>query len=179
MRRTPSTSPTPPWRRPCARTDALAPHALAANGAAQRALQLSEAWQTFGPWVEAETPRFSYLVARTLLVASGVTAAERAAAALVRDQVRGRLARLTAGGAVLCLPTTPDPAPKRGLPLSGQDRARDRINTLCAHGGLAGHPQVNLPLGEVGGAPVGLSIIGARGEDMKLAAIARALEETA
>ncbi|MAS42705.1 MAG: glutamyl-tRNA amidotransferase [Rhodobacteraceae bacterium] len=162
-----------------ARADRLAPHALASNGRAQRALQLAEAWETFGPWVTAETPRFSYLVARTLMFASSVPAADIAAAALVRDEVRGRLARLTADGAVICLPTTPDPAPRRGLPLPDQDRARDRINALCAHGGLAGHPQISLPLGKVDGAPVGLSLIAARGEDMKLAAIARALEETA
>ena len=58
------------------------------------------------------------------------------------------------------------------------DRARDRINCLCAHGGLAGHPQVNLPLGEVDGAPVGLSILAARGDDMTLVKVTQALEET-
>ena len=52
---------------------------------------------------------------------------------------------------------------------------RDRITCLCAQGGLAGHPQVSIPGAEVNGLPVGLSIIGARGSDTALVAVARAL----
>jgi amidase len=53
---------------------------------------------------------------------------------------------------------------------------RDRITCLCAQGGLAGHPQVNLPGARVDGAPVGLSIIGGRGTDASLIAVAQAME---
>lgn len=161
------------------REDLLAPPGLSVWGRAQRTLQMAEAWATFRPWVEAKVPRVSYLVARSLMAGATMPAAELPWAALMRDEARGRLAHLTAGGAILCLPTTPDPAPLKGLPLPEMDRARDRINALCAHGGLAGHPQVSLPVAEVGGAPVGLSILGARGADMTLIAVARALEETA
>jgi amidase len=59
------------------------------------------------------------------------------------------------------------------------DPLRDRITCLCAQGGLAGHPQVNLPGATVDGLPVGLSIIGPRGSDATLIAVARALEEQA
>ncbi len=52
---------------------------------------------------------------------------------------------------------------------------RSRITALCAHGGLTGVPQVSIPSAEVGGLPVGLSIIGARGSDAMLVAVARAL----
>src|SRR3712207_7460091 len=44
---------------------------------------------------------------------------------------------------VLCMPTTPFPAPRRDLPLSTLDPLRDRITALCAHGGLTGLPQVS------------------------------------
>jgi len=50
---------------------------------------------------------------------------------------------------------------------------------LLAQGGLAGHPQVSLPGATVDGLPVGLSIIGARGSDASLVAVARALEGSA
>lgn len=157
--------------------DLLAPPGLSVWGRAQRTLQLAEAWETFRPWVEAENPRFAFLVARTLLAGAATPKADQTWAALMRDEARGRLAYLTGGGAIVCLPTTPCVAPLRDQPIPVLDRARDRINCLAAHGGLAGHPQLNLPLGEVGGAPVGLSIIGARGADMTLVAVAKALEE--
>ena len=66
-------------------------------------------------------------------------------------------------------------APRHGLPISGLDLMRDCILCLCIHGGLTGMPQVSMPSAAVGGAPVGLSILGARGSDATLVAVARAL----
>ncbi len=81
----------------------------------------------------------------------------------MRQEARGRMAHLLPAGTILCLPTTPFPAPLRGQQLSVLDPLRDRITCLCAQGGLAGHPQVSLPGATVDGLPVGLSII-ARGQ---------------
>ena len=50
------------------------------------------------------------------------------------------------------------------------------VNACAAHGGLAGFPQVSVPGAHVDGLPVGLSILGARGSDAMLVAVARALE---
>jgi amidase len=86
------------------------------------------------------------------------------------------MAHLLPEGTILCLPTTPFSAPLRGQPLSVLDPLRDRITCLCAQGGLAGHPQVSLPGAAVDGLPVGLSIIGPRGSDASLAAVALALD---
>ncbi len=158
-----------------AHDDCMAPQGLSAWSRAQRTLQMAESWATFGGWVQRDVPRFSFLVARSLMAGSAVSAADVAAAALVRDEVRGRLAHLVPPGTILCLPTTPGPAPRKGLPLHDMDRVRDRISCLCAHGGLAGHPQLSLPVGEVDGAPVGLSILGARGADLTLIAVAQAM----
>lgn len=157
----------------------LAPPGLAAWARAQRLLQMAEAWATFGPWVEAHVPRFSYLVARTLVAAAATPAAELPGAQLVRDEARGRVAALTAGGAVVAIPATPDPAPPRDLPLPAMDRARDRINAICAVGGLSGHPVLVLPAGEVAGAPVGLALIAARGAEASLLALAETWDDDA
>ena len=160
-----------------ARDDVMAPQGLSVWGRAQRTLQMAEAWATFGDWVQRGVPRFSFLVARSLMAGSAVSAADLAAAALMRDEVRGRLAQLVPPGTILCLPTTPGPAPRKGLPLSDMDRVRDRINCLCAQGGLAGHPQLSLPMGELDGAPIGLSILGARGTDLQVIAVAQAMAQ--
>ena len=132
---------------------------------------------TVRDWLDKVNPRFAFSVAKALVMGSMIPEAERAWANLMRQEARGRLAYLLKAGTILCLPTTPFPAPLRGQPLSVLDPLRDRITCLCAHGGLAGFPQVNLPGAvTVDGLPVGLSIIGARGSDASLVAVARALE---
>ena len=112
---------------------------------------------------------------RKLVLGSMIPESERSWAALMRQEARGRMAHLLPAGTILCLPTTPFPAPLRGQTLSALDPLRDRITCLCAQGGLAGHPQVSLPGATVDGLPVGLSIIGPRGSDASLVAVAQAL----
>jgi amidase len=53
---------------------------------------------------------------------------------------------------------------------------RARITCLTAHGGLTGVPQVSVPGAMVDGRPVGLSILGGRGSDAMLVAVAKAME---
>lgn len=164
----------PDWRE-----EVMAPPGLAAWSRAQRTLQPVEAWETFRPWVERDNPRFAFNVARGLVLGAMVPEAERGWAALTRREARGRLRGLLPPGTVLALPTTPFPAPKAGLPLTELEPIRATINLLCAQGGLAGHPQVSIPGATVGGLPVGLSLIAARGADALLVGSCLALEETA
>jgi amidase len=161
------------------REDIMAPQGLSIWARAQRSLQPVEAWNTFRNWVDDRNPRFAFSVARNLVMGSMVSPADQSWAALMRQEVRARMAHLLPEGTILCLPTTPFPAPPVGQSLSVLDPLRDRITCLCAQGGLAGHPQVSLPGATVDGLPVGLSIIGARGSDASLVAVARALEGSA
>lgn len=152
----------------------LAPQGLSVWQQAQRTLQSSEAWQTFRPWIDAHNPRFAFAVARNLTMGSMITDHERMRAALMREEARGRMRILLPPGTILCLPTTPFPAPKLGMSVFDLLFPRERISALTSHGGLTGCPQVNLPGAMVDGAPVGLSIVGPRGSDLDLAAVARA-----
>ncbi len=154
----------------------MAPPGLSVWQRAQRVLQGSEAWRTFEPWLDACNPRLAFGVARALVQGSMMTEAERNAATLMRLEARARLASLLRPGTILCLPTTPFPAPPKGLPLHELHLLRERIACLTSHGGLTGVPQLNIPGASVDGAPVGLSIIGARGTDGDLIAVAQALE---
>jgi len=161
------------------REDLMAPQGLSVWSRAQRTLQPVEAWQTFQPWVEKTNPRMAFGVVAGLLNGAQMPVAERNWAALMRQEARARLRHLLPPGTILCLPTTPFPAPLRGLPMPQLQPLRDRINCLCAQGGLTGSPQVSLPGATVDGAPVGLSIIGGRGTDAALIAVALAMEEAA
>lgn len=162
------------------REDLMAPQGLSVWARAQRTLQPVEAYNTFRDWLDKGNPRFAFSVAKALVMGSMTPAVDQTWAALMRQEVRGRMKYLLPPGTVLCLPTTPFPAPLAGQPLSVLDPLRDRITCLCAQGGLAGFPQVNLPGSTtVDGLPIGLSIIGPRGSDASLVAVARALERTA
>ena len=161
------------------REEIMAPQGLSVWARAQRSLQPVEAYATFRDWLDKGNPRFAFSVARALVMGSLTPQADQTWAALMRQEVRARLRYLLPAGTILCLPTTPFPAPLTGQPLSVLDPLRDRITCLCAHGGLAGHPQVNIPGATVDGLPVGLSIIGPRGSDATLVAVAQALEKTA
>ena len=157
------------------REDLLAPPGLSVWARAQRTLQPWEGWLTFKAWIERDNPRLQFTVARGLAAAAAIPESERQWAALMRAEARARLAWLLPPGTILCLPTTPFPAPRRGLPLATLDPLRARIGCLTSHGGLTGVPQVSVPGATVDGLPVGLSIVGARGSDAALVALARAM----
>lgn len=154
----------------------MAPQGLSVWQRAQRVLQGSESWKTFQPWLDMCNPRLAWSVARGLVQGSMLTDAERSAATLMRIEARARMRMLLPPGTILCLPTTPFPAPMRGLPMSELNPLRERISCLTSHGGLTGVPQLNIPGATVDGAPVGLSIVGGRGTDLDLAAVAVALQ---
>jgi amidase len=158
------------------REEMMAPQGLSVWSRAQRTLQPHEAWQTFRPWVERDNPRMAFGVARGLLAGSMIPEVERGWAELMRQEARARMAYLLPRGTILCLPTTPFPAPKKGLSLPVLGPMRDRIGCLCAQGGLTGVPQVSLPGATVDGLPIGLSIIGGRGTDATLVAVALAMQ---
>jgi len=158
-----------------AREEVMAPAGITQWARAQRTLQPSEAWLTFKDWIDHDNPRFAFSVARNLILGSMIPESESGWAQLVRQEARGRMRYLLPEGTILCLPTTPFPAPKRGEPLSVASMQRDRLLCLCCHGGLTGVPQVSIPGTTVDGLPVGLSIVGGPGTDATLIAMASSL----
>ena len=154
----------------------MAPPGLSAWARAQRVLQPWEAWLTFRDWLDRRNPRMAWSVARNLVRGADIAEADRLWASMVRAEARARLVRLLPPGTALCLPTTPFPAPPKGLSISEQEVLRTRISVLASHGGLTGVPQVNLPGAAADGLPVGLSILGGHGTDAGLVALALAME---
>lgn len=157
------------------REEVMAPAGITQWARAQRTLQPSEAWLTFKDWIDRDNPRFAFTVARNIILGSMIPDSERDWARLVRQEARGRMRHLLPEGTILCLPTTPFPAPKCGEPLSIAGPQRDRLLCLCCHGGLTGVPQVSIPGALVEGLPVGLSIVGGWGTDTSLVAVTAAL----
>jgi amidase len=156
--------------------EVMAPQGISVWGRSQRTLQMAEAWATFADWIDRTNPRFAFNVARGLVMGSMVPEVDRQRAGLMKREARARLEYLLPPGSVLALPTTPFPAPLKNLPLGEQNRLREMILGLCAHGGLAGLPQVSIPGATVAGAPVGLSLLAGANEDAFLVGLASSLE---
>jgi amidase len=159
-------------------TARLAPTRLSDWSSQQQILQGREAWETARDWIDRVNPRFSFEVADRYRFASTISDAEVEAARVSRQAIIDRMTAVLADGVVVCLPTTPTPAPLRGERLSARDALRPRISTLTCVAGTTGTPQINLPLAEVDGLPVGLSLLGARGSDEVLIAFAREVADT-
>ncbi len=157
--------------------ETMSPPGLSVWAKAQRTLQPWEGWLTFKDWLDKHNPRMAYSVARNLALASMIPESERQWAEMIRLDARARMHYLLDAQTVLCMPTTPFPAPPKGLPVDTQTPLRNRIACLCSHGGLTGVCQVSVPVTLAEGRPVGLSLVGAPGADATLVALAGALAE--
>ena len=156
----------------------LAPDGVDGWAWQQNALQSVEAWKSVADWIDAVNPRFSYMVADRYALGTSFTQAQLEAARATRDRVRRRLDEVAPEGTFLCFPTSPVVAPLRDQPLSGKRASQVRIVRLTCMGGTTGRPQLSMPLGEVDGLPVGLSIMGSRGDDEALIGFALEIERS-
>jgi amidase len=106
-----------------------------------------------------------------------VTDAQVAAARAFRERFRSHLAGLLGDDGVLLLPTMPDIAPLAQASQEGLEDYRNRAIRLLCSAGLAGFPQLSLPLGRRAGAPLGLSLLGPAGSDRSLVRLAERITQ--
>ncbi len=138
-----------------------------------RVLQGAEIHAQLGDWVARTQPKLGPGVRERMAWVATISAEDIARAQLLRAAVRRRMDELLAGNAVLVLPTVSDIAPLLNTPAAEMDDFRARAMSLLCIAGLAGLPQVSLPLATVRGCPLGVSLIAARGNDALLLALAR------
>ncbi len=154
----------------------LSPNGLAEWASQQNVLQSEEAWDSVKDWIDQVNPRFSFWVSQRYQLAISLTDAQLSEAAVLRDQVRARMDEVFAGGGFICLPTAVVAAPLRGLPTSAKVEVQGRLSRLTCIAGTTGRPQLSLPLAEVNGLPVGISLMGDHGSDEELIGFARIVE---
>jgi amidase len=102
----------------------------------------------------------------------GVTPEQRGRAEENRASARARLEDLVGSDGVLMLPTVPGIAPRSDLSGDALQSYRERALSLLCISGLSGLPQVTMPLAELDGSPIGLSLLGPRGSDRALVELA-------
>jgi amidase len=137
-----------------------------------RTTQAEEAWASLGGWVTAAKPRFGPGIGERFAAARATEPAVAAPGRAFRQILQARIRPLLAGGAVLVFPTSPCVAPLLTATTAEQDAVRQATIGVTAIAGFCGLPEVTLPVGSVGGLPVGLSLVAARGNDRGLLALA-------
>jgi amidase len=100
-----------------------------------------------------------------------ITGEEADAASEVRLEIRTLLEEALGLDSVLLLPTVPSIAPMRDLPAHDLQLHRERSLSILCLAGLAGLPQVTVPIASLDGAPLGFSILGPRHSDLALIAL--------
>ncbi|UOM33891.1 amidase [Acuticoccus sp. I52.16.1] len=154
----------------------VAADGLAAWSATFRVLQGAEIWASVGAWVEATGPIFGPGVRERFETARTIDADAVATAAKQREAIVAEIDRVVPPGTVMVLPTVPRTAPPRGGDVDEVEIVyrHAAMNLLCI-AGLAGLPQISLPIATVDGRPLGLSLIAPRGADIDLLMLAELL----
>jgi amidase len=144
-----------------------------------RHLQAREIWAEHGAWIERERPRFGPEIQERFDWARSLPPSAAEEAAPQREALTERMAALLRGGRLLCLPTAPGIAPFLSADAENLRLHRSRVLSLTAIAALARLPQVTLPLAQVEGCPLGLSLIAEHGADALLLAFAERFAEVA
>ncbi len=148
---------------------------LAAWAQVFRTIQAREIQRVHGAWLAATDPRFGPEVAERFAWAKTVTQAAAAQAECARADFTARLDALMTPETLLLLPSAPGIAPLTSAGGAALREHRDRVLSLTCIAGLAGLPQISLPLLRVQGCPLGLSLIAPRGRDRALLTFAAEL----
>jgi amidase len=138
-----------------------------------RHIQGREAWSTDGGFIRRYAPPLGPGVAERFAWSSQVSDEQASQATAFRARLRAHLDALLGTDGVFVMPTMPDIAPLRSAPESTLEDYRNRAIRMLCIAGLAGLPQLSLPLAGRDGAPLGLSLMGPAGSDASLVRLAQ------
>lgn len=143
-----------------------------------RTLQGRDIWRTHGEWISSQKPSFAPDIQARFEWASQLTAKQQSAAEAERLELEHEINNWFEGVDLLLLPTTPGPAPLLGASAEWMDTYRSQLMGLTAPAGLAGLPQVHLPVLMSDDAPMGISLLAPKGLDLDLLKLAARLDYT-
>ncbi len=140
-----------------------------------RKCQAYDSWQSLGGWITSRKPDLGPGIKDRFEFGSQVTKEEFEKETGVRLDIRQKLEDWLGNDGLLVLPTVPSCAPLKSEPDEALQAFREQALMLLCLSGLSGLPQITLPLAEVYGAPLGVSLIGPRNSDKRLIEIARSM----
>jgi len=130
-----------------------------------RIVQAKEVWETFGAFITQAKPRLGPGIRERMDFAATVTSDQAERSREILAGARAQILATLVPGTIMALPTAPSIAPL--LAATGETLELFRVRTmrLTCIAGLAGLPQVNIPIGIVSACPAGLSFVGWSGAD--------------
>lgn len=146
----------------------IAPEDLSTWMTAFRTIQALEIWQEHQEWVETTQPSFGKDIAERFTWASTLSLEENLFSFALKQQVSERLHQLLGTHGLLVLPTATGAAPYLNIQGEENERRRSQTMQLSCIAGLSGLPQISIPVTTVQGAPIGLSVIAGKGQDIRL-----------
>jgi amidase len=141
-------------------------------------LQWAEIKSCLGAWVHDANPTFGPSIAASFELTNQLDRRRIVQAVERRERYCRCLHSLLGSHNLLCIPTAPSLAPRKGDVLTRASSGSGyypRALALTSIAGIGRLPQVSLPLGESAGVPVGLSLLAAHGQDMFLLESAQAM----
>lgn len=138
-----------------------------------RKIQAYEAWQQHGAWISSGDRGLTQGVRDRFEFGAAIEATAYQAEIAKRDAVRDELGTLLGDHGFLVMPTVPGAAPLANGSHEELLAYRERALMLLCLSGLSGFPQISLPIGNVDGAPFGLSLLGPAGSDLALIRLGR------
>jgi amidase len=151
----------------------IAPAGFDAWREAFRVVQAKEVWETFGAFITKAKPKLGPGIKERMDFAASVTDKQTNRSRETLTDARSHIRATLQPGTIMALPTAPSIAPL--LTATGETLELFRVRTmrLTCVAGLAGLPQINIPVGTVAGCPAGLSFVGWPGGDEVLLDLAR------
>jgi amidase len=145
-------------------------------------IQWAEIKSCLGAWIADAKPEFGPDIAASFELTKQLDRRRVAEALQRREKYFQSLRRFLGANDLLCIPTTPALAPRKGNPParssigSGYYPRTSALTSLAGVGRLA---QVSLPIAHVSGVPVGLSLLARHGQDRFLLQVAKSLAQEA
>jgi len=139
-------------------------------------IQWAEIENSLGAWIANAKPEFGPEIAASFQLMNQLDRRRVAEAVQRREQYFRSLHEFLGPDDLLCIPTTPALAPRKGDPprrSSSGSGYYPRTLSLTSVAGMGRLPQVSLPIADAGGVPVGLSLLARHGQDSLLLQVAK------
>lgn len=143
-------------------------------------IQWAEIWSSLGSWIDEVKPNFGPRTRVSFELTRNLDRSHLAEAIRRRERYFRCMDTFLGPRDLILMPTSPTLAPLKGSPgLDRSDRSGSayypRTLSFTALAGIGRLPQVSLPLMEINGIPLGLSLLAAHGRDAILLKAAQAI----
>ncbi|MDT8860889.1 amidase [Alkalihalobacillus sp. MEB130] len=133
-----------------------------------RILQGLEIWETHGEWITDVKPSFGSDIEARFAWASTLNKEDRPKELALKHKIAQKMADMLGDDRLLIIPTTPGYAPLCHLSGEEIEQRRSQTMQLSCIAGIAGLPQVTIPIKGKNGLPVALSFIAGLNQDRRL-----------